>query len=354
MTNLTFRLYEAWKKAVLDDKVVNLFKATQDDPTGNWVKGDQIIYGIRVLDGELAYYARNLSQSRNIQGVTEQKRVGNTGYLCKFNSYRALRPGASGRPVGRQPDIPADPQSCRFHCQNITEPLSLLRREPLLQVKFKHFDWNAYYNVAPLEKEGHFLWVPTASASATTVLPHIPQKLRPEFLEDAVELFDQLAHTILFFNSLHAGASVNHIHLQAVYHRQPLPIEAAPVVVYRGYHLLNNYPVQALVFTPNTPINEMFAYIDWLQHESIPFNLVMLREHILIVARNIEHGIVSEFPGDGFAALGMCGAINTVDRRAYDTVDVMMIEGAFQKMVIPAQQIIDTWLRNGHRIIPEN
>ena len=343
MTNITSRLYETWKRSVLDNKVINLFKATQNDLNGYWVKGDQIIYGIRIIDGELAYYAQNLSQSRDIQGATEEKRIGNTGYLCQFNSYRALRPGASDRPVGRQPDIPADPERCRFHCQDITEPLSLLRREPLLKVKFKHFEWNAYYNVAPLEKEGHFLWIPTASASSATVLPHIPQKMELEFLEDAVELFAQLAHTILFFNSLHAGASVNHIHLQALYHRHSLPIEAAPVIFYRGYHILNIYPVQALVFTPKTPIKEMFAYIDWLQHESIPFNLVM-KERIFIVARNIEHEIVSEFPRDAFAALGMCGAINTVNRRTYDTLDVIMIEGAFQKMVIPAQQIIDTWL----------
>lgn len=344
MTNLTFRLYEAWKRAVLDDQVVNLFKATQDDPAGYWVKGDQIIYGIRSIDGELVYYAQNLSQSRDIQGATEEKRVGNTGYLCQFNSFRALRPGPSVRPVGRQPDISANPEHCRFHCQDITHPLSLLRRKPLLQVKFNHFEWNAYYNVAPLEKEGHFLWVPTKSASAATVLPHVPQKLSPEFLKDAVELFSQLAHTILFFNALHAGASVNHIHWQALYHRQSLPIEASPVVVYRGYHLLNNYPVQAIVFTPKTPINEMFDCIERLQHESIPFNLVMLKERILIVARRSEHEIVSEFPGDGLAALGMCGAIITVDRRAYDTVNVMMIESAFQQMVIPAQQLIDTWL----------
>ena len=165
MNKLTRRLYAAWKRAISDEKVVNLFKATQDNLAGHWVKGDHIIYGIRITDGELAYYAQNLSQSRDIHGATAKKRVGNTGYLCQFNSYRALRPGASGRPIGRQPDIPEDLLRCRFHCQDITHPLSLLRREPLLQVKFRHFTWNAYYNVAPLEKEGHFLWIPTESPS---------------------------------------------------------------------------------------------------------------------------------------------------------------------------------------------
>ncbi|NET37140.1 MAG: hypothetical protein F6K19_34810 [Cyanothece sp. SIO1E1] len=344
MTNLSVRLYEAWRKAVLEEKIVNLFEATQDDLAGRWVKGDRIVYGIRIIDGELAYYAQNLSQSRDIQGATAEKQVGNTGYLCRLNSYRALRPGVRRRPIGRQPDIPADPERCRFHCQNIAHPLSLLRREPLLQFECSHFTWNAYYNVAPLDKEGHFLWVPTPSASTATMLPHIPQQLSLEFLQDAVELFGQLTQTILFFNALHAGASVNHIHWQALYHRHSLPIEAAPIVTDKGYHRLDNYPVQAMVFTPRTPVGEIFTCVDRLQEAGIPFNLAMLRERILLVVRNIEHEIVSEFPNDGFAALGLCGTINTVDPRVYETINDTMIEAAFEKIVIPAQQVIDIWL----------
>ncbi|NEQ54281.1 MAG: hypothetical protein F6K11_29825 [Leptolyngbya sp. SIO3F4] len=70
----------------------------------------------------------------------------------------------------------------------------------------------------------------------------------------------------------------------------------------------------------------------------------MVKEHILVVARDANHEIVSEFPGDGFAALGMCGVIVTVDENTFNTVTVAMIESAFGKMVIPAQKVIDEWL----------
>ena len=342
MVDLTVHLYQAWKAAVLDEKIVNLFEASKDDVAGNWVKGDQIIYGIRSIDGELTYYAQNLTQSHDIKGGIERKQLGDTGYICQFNSYRALRPGASNRPVGRQPDISAAPEDCRFHCQDATHPISLLRRNPLLSDKFKHASWNAYYNVAPLDKDGHFLWVPTGASA--NLLPHSPQELSFEILDDAITIFSQLTQTILFFNTLHAGASINHIHLQALYHRYPLPIESADIVDYRGYCLLDNYPVQAIVFSTQTPVKEIFACVDQLQQEDIPFNLIMVKEQILIVVRDIDNEIVSEFPGDGFAALGMCGVITTVDRNAYDTITVEMIESTFSKMVIPAQKAIDQWL----------
>ncbi len=337
MTNLTIRLYQAWRQAVLADKVINQFEAAQDDSSGRWAKGDRIVYGVKAIDNQLVYYAHNLSQNCDIEGATEQKVVGETGYLCRLNSYRALRPGAGNRPIGRQLDIPAEPSLCRFYCQDSEHPISLRRREPLVSVPLTHFIWKAYYNVAPLETEGHFLWIPT---TATGDMPHLLQRLTPPLIEDAVQLFSQLSDTILFFNALHAGASVNHIHFQAVYHQQPLPIETAPTTDYKGYRLLDSYPAQAVVFSL-TQTAQLIDYIEKLQRSETPFNLAMLSDRLLVIARDGDQAIVPEFPGDGLAALGMCGAIATVNRRAFETADAAMIKSVFQKMVIPASSIID-------------
>ena len=341
MSTLTSRLYDAWHHAVLTEKVINKFSAPRRDTLGRWEQEDQIIYGVRIQDNKFVYYARNLTQGYDIEGATEEKRVGDTGYLCRLNSYRALRPGAGNRPLGRQPDIPADASQCRFHCQDATHPISLLRREPLLNVPLAHFTWNAYYNVAPLEKAGHFLWVPATNGG--TEIPHLLQRLTPELIEDAVALFSQLSKSILFFNALHAGASVNHIHFQAVAHRQSLPVESVSLMNYKGYQLLEGYPVQAVVFNAKEQTPELIAYVEQLQQADIPFNLAMISERIFIIARDGDHAIVSEFPGDGLAALGMCGAIATVDRNAYNSVDAALIESAFKKMVIPASQVIDSF-----------
>ncbi|MGD1863498.1 MAG: hypothetical protein ACFB0D_02980 [Phormidesmis sp.] len=340
MSDLTSTLYKAWKQAVLNESVINQFEAPQTDSFGRWNKGDQIIYGVRYQNEQFTYYARNLTQSFDIEGATEEKRVGDTGYLCRLNSYRALRPGAGNRPLGRQPDISADASHCRFHCQDAAHPLSLLRRDPLLSVPLTHFTWNAYYNVAPIEKAGHFLWIPATNGG--NVIPHMLQRLTSELIEDAVALFSQLSQSILFFNALHAGASVNHIHFQAISHRHPLPVESVPLVNYKGYQLLTDYPAQAVVFNAKDQTTELITYVEKLQQADIPFNLAMASERIFVIARDGDNAIVSEFPGDGLAALGMCGAIATVDRNAYDTVNAALIESAFKKMVVPAIQVIDS------------
>ena len=341
MSDLTARLYCAWLQAVLNKSVINQFEAPEADSLQRWDKGDQIIYGVRYQDNQFTYYAHNLTQNYDIEGATEEKRVGDTGYLCRLNSYRALRPGAGHRLVGRQPDISADAKLCRFHCQDDSHPISLLRRDPLLSVPLTHFTWNAYYNVAPLEKEGHFLWMPTTDNG--TAIPHMLQRLTPELIEDTVQLFSQLSQSILFFNALHAGASVNHIHFQAVYHRQPLPVESISLVNYKGYQLLDGYPAQAVVFDAKEQTAELTGYVEKLQQADIPFNLAMVSDRIFVIARNGDNAIVSEFPGDGLAALGMCGAIATVDHNAYDTINAALIESAFKKMVIPANQVIDSF-----------
>lgn len=143
MTSLTHRLNDAWRQAVVDNQVINQFEAVLDDPAGRWAKGDRITYGVKCLDGQFVYYARNLTQSCDIQGATAQKQIGHAGhsaarYICRLNSYRALRPGAGARRLGRQPDISGDPDSCRFHCQNKDHPISLLRRVPLLSISLRH------------------------------------------------------------------------------------------------------------------------------------------------------------------------------------------------------------------------
>jgi hypothetical protein len=339
MTDLTAQLYDAWKQAVLVDKIVTLFETAQDDPNGRWAVGEQILFGVRWVEGATAYYAENLSRSQAIPGAVEEKPVG--GFICQFNGYRALRPGGGHRPLGRQAGISAEPAQCRFYCQDRTHALSLLNREPLLQVQLPHFTWNAYYNVAPLEKNGHFLWVPVDATAAR--LFHAPQVLTLDFLEDAIALSQRLDDTIIFFNALHAGASVNHIHVQSIYQSQPLPIEAAPIAPYRQHPLLADYPAQGWAFARNAPVEPLFDCIERLQTAAIPLNLILLGNRRVLVARNPEHEIVSEFPGGVLAALDLCGKIITVDHQAYAQATPASLSRAFLKTVLPARTLIASW-----------
>ncbi|AFZ44056.1 hypothetical protein PCC7418_1888 [Halothece sp. PCC 7418] len=344
MYNLTTRLYQSWHQAVANDRIMSQFEATFDDESDGekWKQGDRISYGIKRIKNELSYYAINETQSRVIPGEVEEKLI-NTGniarFICQFNGYRALRPGGKRRKIGRQPDISGEASKCRFFCQNLSQSLSLLNRRPLVQVSLKHFVWNAYHNVAPLEKEGHFLWIPIQKTPSIDHIPHFPQRLSLKFLEDLVDLFQKLDQTILFFNSLHAGASVNHIHFQAVYHQQTLPLEIAPTISKPSGEILDFYPLFGLVFSKNVEINRLWNWIYYLQEQEIPFNLTLLGERIILVPRNPDHEIVSEFPGDSIAALGVCGKLVTVDRATYTHLNADKIESGFTKMILPIETL---------------
>lgn len=346
MHNLTTRLYESWHQAIANNLIMSQFEAMFDDDSNEkkWNQGDIISYGIKRIENQLHYYAINETQWRVIPGEVKEKRVdiGNSAhFICQFNAYRALRPGGKRRKLGRQPNISDEASKCRFFCQNPSQSLSLLNRKPLLQVSLKHFVWNAYHNVAPLEKEGHFLWIPIHKTSSIDHILHFPQRLSLEFLEDMVDLFQKLDQTILFFNSLHAGASVNHLHFQSVYHQHILPLEIAPTISKLSCELLDFYPLSGLIFSQNKEVTPLWQLIYYLQEKNIPFNLIFLGKRIILVPRNPDHEIVSEFPGDSIAALGVCGKLVTVDQATYTHLNTQKIESGLAKMILPVESLFE-------------
>ena len=336
--SLTARLFNTWQQAVLNNKIVNQFEAQQDDLDHRWQRGDRILYGVKYLDHQFTYYACNLTQNFEIADSIEQRPIADTGgYFCILNGYRTLRPSDGYPSIGRQPDIPSAPHTCRFYCQNPVHPLSLLNREPLLNVPLPHFTWNAYYNAAPLQPEGHFLWIPTQPENS---LPHWLQQLTPALIEDALALFAQVSDVILYFNGLHAGASVNHIHFQAVYHTQALPVESAPVKDYKDYQLLTNCLIEPAVFSAERS-DQLIHYVEALQRCGLPFNLLMASNRVLVIAKDSAHEIVAELHPNGMAALEVCGAITVSDRATFTSLNASRLKQALQKMVVPASQVID-------------
>jgi hypothetical protein len=341
--NVTRELSSAWREAVASGSIANEFEASLDDPAGRWLRGDRIRFGLVWTGDAIEYNARNLRTNTQIEASVREKTIGSNGFLCQFNGYRALRPGGASRKLGRQPDISPEPADCRFYCQDPGKNLSLLKRNPLLQVSLRHGSWNSYYNATPFEKEGHFLWIPVIVDGATTVIPHFPQMLTRDFVEDLVELSRYSTGTIVFFNSLHAGASVNHIHAQAVVHERRLAIEDARTIDYKGFCILDHYPAQAICFQRDSDVSTIASCVERLQVDAIPYNLILLGERIFLVPRNSDQEIVSEFPGGVLATMEIAGKIITANRDAYENFNATQIESAFQKVTLSARQLIDGW-----------
>jgi hypothetical protein len=327
-------LSSVWFKAVKDGKIINEFEAN-DDQQERWKKGQLIRFGLIFDNGTLKYFARNITTSTDIQASVDEKVIENSNFIVQFNGFRALKPGGKIPNIGRQKDVPAEASNCRFYCQDPKGSLSILRRDPLIQVALPNWKWNAYYNAMPFEEEGHFLWLPVSVDGTTTIIPHIPQELSHALLEDALVLFRNSDKLAIFFNSLHAGASVNHIHLQAVFHKGTLSIETASIVEREGLAVLYDYPAHGIVFNRDAESDKIWPYLDRLQEKKVPFNLIFVGERICLIPRNPEHEVVEEFPMGVIASMELAGKIITVDKEAvYDNINYTTIQTAFQKTTV--------------------
>lgn len=315
-------LSRVWCEAVKDGKIVNEFNTD----------GGKCAFGLKLQNGKPDYFARDIKIGDEIAASVRERNIDSSDFIIQFNGYRALKPGG-GAPNTK--DVSAEVNKCRFCCQEPKGQLSILRRDPLAQLALPNWKWNAYYNAVPFEKEGHFLWLPVLVDGVTTIIPHFIQELSVTFLEDAMALFRNSNKMIIFFNSLHAGASVNHIHLQAVFHKQILAIEKAPVVERAGLRVLDGYPAHGIVFDrQNVEPAEIWLHLTRLQENNTPFNLIFIGERICLIPRNSTHEVVEEFPTGILASMELAGKIITVDEKLYDSINFDTVQAAFRKTTV--------------------
>jgi len=336
-------LADSWNSAVQDGKIMNEVEAVVSDPEHGWNAGDRLTFGVRLHNGKPEYFGANVTTCQSIEADVKERSVPGTDFICQFNGYRALRPGGARSRYGRQPEISAAPADCRFYCRYPERPLSLLARRPLTQLSLRHWHWNIYYNAFPFDATGHFLCVPALVRGSDIILCHLPQKLTAAFLEDLLLLLRDRPPLMFFFSSLHAGASVNHIHVQAVFHRQQLPLERATCVSYKGFTFLTGYPAEAFVFSARVPTEVLHGCVARLERQGIPFNLLLVGERAFLFPRNADHEVVEEFPGVVLAATDLAGKIITTDRVSYEHADRGRVQNAFSKVCISARKLIDGW-----------
>jgi hypothetical protein len=142
------------------------------------------------------------------------------------------------------------------------------------------------------------------------------------------------------FNSLHAGASVNHVHFHSVYRRKPFPIENAGVRKVGDYYVLDGYPASGLVFERNRPVDELWPCIARLQERNFPYNLIAGEERIHLIARDPEHEMVEEFPGGVMASMELSGKLITTDEQFYVNVGQQLINSALAKTTLQSERLL--------------
>ena len=307
-----------------------------------------IEYGLqKSADGGCEFYVKDAVTKADLTPNFIQS--GSAGVFQKvFNLLRCLRPGGEPKKPGRQEDIPNGVEQCRFYCVDPANPMSLLIRPSLPIVAANsnslRFKWTAYPNFAPFEPSGHFLLMPCGDFPP---LPHFPQLLSPELLQDFISLCRCSTDMVLFFNSRHAGATADHFHIQAVCHPEgsKLPLEDAATIKldkpYSGSVGLvgSDYPVNALVFNSSATVEIITNAVIALQSKLVPFNLIFIRGRFFLVPRDLHNEIVREF-SSVLASMEICGKFILSDEQIFQRATESMVSTALGRIRLSSDEIL--------------
>lgn len=305
--------------------------------------GGKTFIGIELRDGKPQYYARQIQDNGEIKDLpqkVEEKFIPQTDFVVQYNVPRSYRPGSS-IPIAYEGRVDAPKEGaeyCKFFCMDSSKKLSMSTRELSGQFIMENRRYNLYHNAFPIEEEGHFMLIPSIKQGTKEILPHMGQRLSRQVIEDVVQLAKHSQETIFFFNSLHAGATVDHLHIQQIHYRRALKngtplINNVLAVENSAYEtkiqrkVLVNYPAGG-IFYPSSESSDFTRDIEVLQDNDRPFNWIVMGEKVYLFPRKLEK--VRELP-DIPASSEHFGRIITTDRDLYDNISKDLLWKAYDK-----------------------
>lgn len=237
---------------------------------------------------------------------TVQSRLVGPWQLC-FNPVRALRPPRmSGTSFG---GLLRPFDAAGFH---FNKPF--LAREILWQGELAGKPARLLYNKFPFARL-HGLLVPEPERE-------LPQYLTPELHGWAWEVCAQAGAfgLCLGYNSVSAGASVNHLHFQSFVSSAPLPVQM-PLFQHNGGG--KPYPLPCQVY--HDPETAWFA-LDELHRHNQPYNLVYAANRLHLVARVPQGSPALSTLSQGWGWSEAAGTITLFTREEYERLEAAEIE----------------------------
>ncbi len=267
--------------ALRDDYSAGKLKATQDD----------IDVFKQLLDIELedvpVWYSKNIGE-----------------WQIVYNSMRKLRPARSSSQVLHSIKQPYD--ETRFH---FNKPF--LKPEILWQGEYKGLNSRVLFNKFPFS-DYHMLIVVSPERNCSQLLTREMHQYAFSLVE---EMLGVLPGFGIGFNSLAAGASVNHFHFQGFVREQDFAIEKDCWSFNAG---AVDYPLPVKRFSD---AEMSWDYIEELSESDIAFNCLYRNNACYVVPRKYQ-GTVA-LPGwlSGAGWIDVAGSITVSDEDTFDVID---------------------------------
>ena len=237
--------------------------------------------------------------------MLESRRAGPWDVM--FNPIRALRPPRTSGMKFESLLRPFDPAGFHFNKPFLT-------REILWEGELAGKPVRLLYNKFPFARL-HGLLAPEP-------VRELPQCLTPELHGWAWDLCAEsgVPGLCLGYNSLGAGASVNHLHFQSFVPASPPPILDGGFAHNGG---ARPYPLPCRRFTDPA---EAWFELDRLHRNNTPYNLVYGKDSLHLVARVPQDSTKLSLQSRGYGWSEMAGAVTLFSREAFDGLSA----GAFE------------------------
>ena len=240
----------------------------------------------------------------NLEAV-EYRKVdgGGVDYLLNYNQLRSFRPARMSKTDNIQLDMPFNSEGFHFAKQ-------FLEKEIFAEDEIDGKQLSLLYNKFPFIDYHALLVVDKAK--------HNNQYLTQKYLDYIINLQtrtqQQCPDFVITYNSLGAGASVNHLHFHTYLENTPLTIFSAQFTHNGGEQ---PYPATCRVFSNS---NEAWQTIDTLHNNNTPYNLLIKDNKIYCLPRTFLPKKVpgNEFTGVNASLFGwadMAGLINVDNRK---------------------------------------
>jgi hypothetical protein len=223
-----------------------------------------------------------------------------------YNVMRELRPARASSQV--LDSIIQVFDETKFH---FNKPF--LKPEILWQGEYQHKKVRVLYNKFPFS-DYHLLIVVSPELNSAQVLQ---QEMHRYIFELTAEVSDTLPGFGIGFNSLAAGASVNHLHFQGFIREQFFPVETVDE--------LNDYPVTVKRFSD---VESSWSYIQELTEQDAAFNCLYRKESCYVLPRKYQG--TAELPDwlNGAGWLDVAGVMTLSDEQMFDALDETSIAPA--------------------------
>ena len=323
------KLFVSKLKAMLTDDELGAFilvlaNSRQDEFLKNALAGDLTSAFEKLKESFLAGSLQATQDDSNVfeqllkleaEGIPPWKKKSIGEWDVSYNAMRQLRPArASSQKLST---IKQDFDEDKFHFNK-----SFLKPEILWEGIHKNLKLRVLYNKFPFS-DYHLLIVVSPERKYSQLLTQDVHKYVFSLAKEIAKIFPGFG---IGFNSLAAGASVNHLHFQGFLRKQNFAIEKS--------HWKHNggdtvYPLEVKRFDD---ADSSWEYMNKLIENDAAFNSVYRSDTCYVVPRKYQGAV--ELPGwlEGAGWLDVAGVMTVSDEETFDTLDERTVTHALSLM----------------------